>query len=66
MRTMLLGIVLALGCAPEMVQVDLSEAGLGVRTVDWLLSALLTSHINNMAGEISCLKGLQGGKGYPF
>jgi hypothetical protein len=44
----------------------MSASGLGVRTVDWCLSALITSHINNMAGEISALKGVQGAKGYPF
>jgi hypothetical protein len=47
-------------------QVDLTEQGLGVRTVSWCLNALVTSHINNMAGEISTLKGIQGAKGYPF
>lgn len=45
---------------------DLSGAGLGVRTVSWVLTALLCSHLNNMAGEISVLKGLQGARGYPF
>ena len=47
-------------------QVDLSSEGMGVRTVSWVLTALITSHLNNMAGEISVLKGLQGAKGYPF
>jgi len=47
-------------------QRDLSEMGLGMVTVDWMLSCLLSGHINNMAGEISCLKGVQGAKGYPF
>jgi len=32
----------------------------------WALTALLVSHTNNMIGELSCLKGLQGAKGYPF
>jgi hypothetical protein len=45
---------------------DLSAADLGTRSVNWILNALVTSHINNMAGEISVLKGLQGAKGYPF
>lgn len=45
---------------------DFSEAGLGVHSTDWILSALVVAHMNNMAGEISCLKGLQGAKGYPF
>jgi hypothetical protein len=56
------------GLAAEELQreLDLSAARLGVQSVDWILSALVASHINNMAGEISCLKGLQGAKGYPF
>jgi hypothetical protein len=45
---------------------DLTDAGLGVRSVNWVLNALVVSHLNNMAGEISVLKGLQGAKGYPF
>ncbi len=47
-------------------ELDLTPNGLGVQSLDWCLSALVTAHVNNMAGEISCLKGLQGGKGYPF
>ncbi len=46
--------------------IDLSQAGLGIRSLDWCVSALITSHFNNMAGEISALKGVQGAKGYPF
>lgn len=30
------------------------------------LTNILAGHINNHTGEISSLKGLQGGKGYPF
>lgn len=47
-------------------KVDLSAQSLGIPTVNWCLNALVISHINNMAGEISVLKGLQGTKGYPF
>ena len=47
-------------------KVDLSAQGLGIPTVNWCLNALVISHINNMAGEISVLKGLQGTRGYPF
>lgn len=47
-------------------ELDLSSVGLGPRRFDWCLSALVTGHINNMAGEISALKGVQGAKGYPF
>jgi hypothetical protein len=47
-------------------EVDLTEAGFGVKSVGWILSSLLLSHTNNLAGEISVLKGLQGAKGYPW
>ena len=46
--------------------VDLSAVGLGIRRVSWILNALVAAHLNNMAGEISALKGVQGAKGYPF
>lgn len=45
---------------------SLGAAGLGTQNVDWMLSALVTAHVNNMAGEASCLKGLPGGRGYSF
>jgi hypothetical protein len=45
---------------------DLSNVGLGEQRVSWVISALIVGHLNNMAGEISVLKGLQGAKGYPF
>lgn len=47
-------------------EVDLTGVGLGRRPLGWCLSALVIAHLNNMAGEISCLKGVQGAKGYPF
>lgn len=47
-------------------EVDLTAAGLGKRPMSWCLSALVISHLNNMIGEISVLKGIQGAKGYPF
>jgi len=47
-------------------EIDLTDAGLGVRSLNWCLNALVTGHTNNMAGEISALKGIQGAKGYPF
>ena len=46
--------------------IDLSSAGMGQQTLGWALSMLVVGHINNIAGEISCLKGLQGVRGYPF
>lgn len=46
-------------------QIDLSDVGLDQKPLSWCLNALVISHLNNMIGEISCLKGLQGAKGYP-
>ena len=45
---------------------DLTQAGLGTPTVRWMLNAVVIGHMNNLAGEISALKGAQGAKGYPF
>ncbi len=47
-------------------ELDLSGVGLGQRTLGWALAALVVGHMSSMVGEISCLKGLQGAKGYPF
>ena len=47
-------------------QLDLSGEGLGQRSVGWAINALIAAHHNNMAGEISALKGTLGAKGYPF
>ncbi len=45
--------------------VDLSAFGQGQRTVSWLLCTGCITNMNLHCGEISCLKGLQGAKGYP-
>lgn len=45
---------------------DLSQAGMGIRTVRWIFNAIIIGHMNNLAGEISAAKGAQGAKGYPF
>lgn len=45
---------------------DLTSFGLGQMTVAALLSRMVLGHIDNMCGEISVLKGLQGAKGYPI
>jgi hypothetical protein len=47
-------------------ELDLTAHGLGHRNIAWALNALVAGHLNNMAGEISALKGTQGLKGYPF
>ena len=44
---------------------DLSALGLGQQSVMFVLTALLVN-ASMHCGEISCLKGLQGLKGYPF
>lgn len=44
---------------------DLSAVGIGRRTVGWLLAHPMLGNITMHCGEISCLKGLQGAKGYP-
>ena len=45
---------------------DLSQMGLGMRTVGWMLTTGWILNANMHCGEISCLKGLQGQKGYPM
>lgn len=46
--------------------VDMTQVGLGQKTLAWALSTLLVGHIHDMTGEISVLKGIQGLKGYPM
>jgi len=46
--------------------VDLSAVGFGERTVGWLLSVFVLTNCNWHTGEIACLKGTHGLKGYPF
>ncbi|HET8847043.1 MAG TPA: DinB family protein [Ktedonobacteraceae bacterium] len=46
--------------------VDLTQFGLGQPSVGYILNRLVLGHIDNMCGEVSCLKGLQGGRGYPL
>jgi hypothetical protein len=47
-------------------KIDLSAFQLGEQTVGWFLTNVLLWHVNAHCGEVSCLKGLQGAKGYPF
>jgi hypothetical protein len=53
--------------APEQFSrpLDLSRFGFGMQTVLFMLSALLMN-ASMHTGEISCLKGQQGAKGYPM
>ena len=46
--------------------IDLTAQGFEEKSIGWMFSTLLISHVHNMAGEISTLKGLQGLKGYPW
>lgn len=47
-------------------EIDLSNFGMGRQTVAWVFGNFVVGHLNNHCGEASCLKGLQGAKGYPF
>ena len=44
---------------------DLSDVGLGQQTLAWVISNGITGHVMSHWGEIACLKGLQGGRGFP-
>lgn len=44
---------------------DLSAVGLGEQTVAFVLNAGWIANAHLHCGEISCLKGMQGAKGYP-
>lgn len=46
--------------------IDLSSANMGQMNLGGALSMLALGHVNNLAGEISAIKGTQGLKGYPF
>ncbi|MEO8286177.1 MAG: DinB family protein [Chloroflexota bacterium] len=46
--------------------IDLAGVGGSVVTLGHVLSRSIVAHVDNIAGEISCLKGLQGLQGYPF
>jgi hypothetical protein len=54
--------------SPEAVAapLDLSGFGLGQQTLGWFLANIMLPEVSLHTGEISCLKGLQGAKGYPF
>ena len=46
-------------------KVDLNGAGLGEQTALFVLTAGVLANVHLHCGEISCLKGLQGQRGYP-
>lgn len=46
--------------------IDLSALHFGEQTISWVLSIFVLTNCNWHTGEISCLKGSHGLKGYPF
>lgn len=47
-------------------ELDLTALGMGHQRLASAFTLLVLNHVGTMTGEIACLKGLQGGKGYPF
>ena len=47
-------------------EIDLTSAGLGKMTLGGFISMVAVIHSSNHIDEISCMKGRQGGKRYPF
>ncbi len=47
-------------------EVDMSDHGLGMWTVGSFLLTFVLGHVRDIMGEISAIKGVQGGQGYPF
>ena len=43
--------------------IDMSFAGIGEVPLGWLIGRYVVGHIDNICGEVSCLKGLQGAQG---
>ena len=51
---------------PEDLTREIQMQELGKQSLAWVLSMIAVVHPSNHCGEISCLKGVQGAKGYPF
>lgn len=47
-------------------EIDLTSRGMGKMTLGGFISMVSVIHVSNHIGEISCMKGQQGGRGYPF
>jgi hypothetical protein len=60
------GYVGGLSAADLERELDLTSFGLGKMSLAAFISLTSVIHPSNHIGEISCLKGLQGAKGYPF
>lgn len=56
------------GLRPEELdkELDLTSAGLGKMSLGAFITMTSVIHPSNHVGEISCMKGQQGAKGYPF
>ncbi len=56
------------GLKPEDLdkEIDLTSAGLGKMSLGSFITMTSVIHPSNHVGEISCMKGQQGAKGYPF
>lgn len=54
--------------SPDALDTPIDLAGVGGNkvTLGHVLSRSVVAHVDNISGEISCLKGLQGLQGYPF
>ena len=46
--------------------IDMSLIGAGEQTVHWCVYNIILNHLNQLMGEISAVKGVQGLVGYPF
>ncbi len=51
---------------PEDLDRQIDVPMFGQRDVGWLLNNVVLTHLASHCGEIACLKGLQGARGYPF
>jgi hypothetical protein len=47
-------------------EIDMALFGMGKRTLGSVIAGMVVGHINQIMGEISALKGIQGLKGYPY
>jgi hypothetical protein len=45
-------------------EIDLSIFDMGKQSLSWFVGNVVLSHVTTHCGEISCLKGIQGGHGY--
>jgi len=56
------------GLKPEDLdkEIDLTSSGMGKMSLGAFITMTSVIHPSNHIGEVSCLKGLQGAKGYPF